>query len=218
MNRKLFALLLVLPLGFFAAERLIATNVADGGGKDKKVHAQAQMTTTNTQQEAQAAGNDAQLDASAGQTQQETVTDNLEATTTTTKEMAAFKSAVELTLDGYEEFRSSNDVLWMQDESIAEAEQLWLRKNVYAVFQEAKVVKTSVERSFSRCPTGVHLLMVAQDGVLQHQGWLVADEGCNDQPIGKFQYDMIAGTVQAFVGDELVDLKAYLKMYKAAFA
>ena len=218
MNRKLFALLLILPIGFFAAERLTATNVEDGGGKDKKMHAPAQKTATTTQQEAQAAGSDSQLDAIADQTQQKTATDNQEATTTISKEMAAFKSAVDLTLASFYDFQGSDNVFWLGDDRMAEEEQDWLRKNVHEVFSQAKLVKTSFDRSFSRCPSGVHLLIISQDGVPQHEGWLIADEGCHDQPVGKFKYDIVAGTVEAYVGDDLVDLKKYLQMYKAAYA
>jgi hypothetical protein len=94
----------------------------------------------------------------------------------------------------------------------------WLGKNVSAPVKAANPVKLRLGESFSRCPSGYHIVLVTKDEKLTDGGWIIADHGCNDQPIGKFQYDMLAGTVGVFVGENTgyVPLAKYLKLYKAA--
>ena len=219
MNTKVFAFLLIVPLGFFAADRL-STSPTDGGGKEKKNHKSTEKVEAKTA--APIEGETVEIletDPMAMEKVQELlVSKDKSPSKTLSKEQEAFKTSVEALQESYNELRGSDDIVWLSDSRVTEQEQTWLEKHVSQALDKANPIGMNLERSFSRCPSGYHIVLVSSSGTLMHEGWMIADDGCWDRPLGKFKYDIAAGTVQAMLGDQAVALQDYLLMLKAVYA
>lgn len=227
MNRKLFALLLLIPIAIFATDRLTATNTPDGGDKEKKT-AQAtekanpakaivaqeasqgqstadvavKPTKTEAQQQASEKKTDPAIDKSNA-----TMVDEIKASLSTMTET-------------YYEDQSNNNVLWVGSDELGKDLSTWLENHVERPLRKANPMKVNLENSFSRCPSGYHILVLASEGGPSNEGWLIGADGCMDEPIGKFRYDVTANTVKVHIGttDQLVGLSQYFQLYKSARA
>ncbi len=216
MNRKFLALLLLLPVALFATDRLTSTPNTEGGGKEKKT------TQTSTQPETvtpEQATPQEELIPEEQQAQAQVDEPTVAAENKIeSAEVKAFKNAIEPILATYEEMRNSEATVWVGDERVPKDETAWLKKHVEQILEAANPRELSLGRSFSRCPSGYHIVLISTDQGLNHEGWMLADVGCWDEPIGKFKYNVDANFVQVFAGDQLMNLGQYLKLYKAAHA
>lgn len=221
MNPKFFALLLIVPVGFFAADRL--TTHSDGGGKEKKSHksiekaekVEAKTAEPIEDETVEILENDPVV---MKKVKQAVATKEETPAKTLSKEQEAFKATVDALQDTYYEVRSNDGIVWLVDSRVSDAEQTWLEKHVSDVLDQANPIGMNLERSFSRCPSGYHIVLSADGEKVLPEGWLIADDGCWDRPVGKFKYDLAAGTVEALYGDQAVPLKDYLRMLKAVYS
>lgn len=210
MNRKMFALLLLLPVAVFATDKL--TSTADGGGKEKRKAApDAQAAAAGTGQ--------AEAEAPAGPSLVATLQEEPPRQAQRLDTRAAIQE-VRAMLEDIEGQQYEGELIYPRQPEMGKERTAWLLANVKTPLEKANPVGIDIERAFSRCPSGYRVTVVAQDGRPTNEGWLIADRGCMDQAMGKFRYDMQAGTVEVKAGPTLgyLPLDQYLKLYKAAIS
>lgn len=215
MNKKLLAMLLLLPVGFFAADRVMGLNT-DGGGKEKKV----KKTETVAQPQATPAeGMAAYGEGTEQQTAAVVDETGREATATEErrillKEIKKLKTVYEE--GGSEEYQEVNR-LWSGNEQLSATTQKFLDKYVEQVLEEANPFGMNLERSFSRCPSGYNVVVIADENFEPtDEGFMIHNEGCWDRPIAKFRYDVAAKSVDVVLSEGTVSLKRFLELFEEA--
>jgi hypothetical protein len=227
----MFALLLIVPVAVFATEKL--TNSADGGGKEKhKSEGKgANAATTTTVGEA-ATGTSAETAIAtehtiATETEKTTGTAAVTGVTTASKEtgltesesIEEVKAVAERLMDSESAYYSNYENLKsLYEDDIDKNLRKWLIAATMDNAESINPMSMNLANSYSRCPTGYHVVLVTRDEKLTHEGYLVADRGCRDQAIAHFRYDYNAKTVLANAGKKLgyVALEDYLHLLKAA--
>lgn len=226
MNRKIFALLLILPVAVFAADRLTASNVNDGGGKDKKL---SKTATTATATPVEANPEVAlETPTQAQQTQTKTIanssTSPLKTTVTTAvlttdEKMALIDGAIEDLDIAYNEMNSEDQLTYMYPDEMDQQLYKWLNNHIMTPMEKVNPMKINLERSFSRCTSGYRISLVTSDGKITNEGWLLGDQGCWQRPMGKFQYDVADGKVNVHLGtsDSMVPLQEIPHTFQGRF-
>lgn len=213
MNRKTLVILLVLPLLVFAADQAFTAFRSDGG--DKKKDKQEQKMIQEPSQEAQAVQDEA-LEANPA-------IKNSEAVVKASKKMSQAELIREIVAEQdninatYASLDYSEDMVWRGHESIAEATRKWLDKKLMAVMEKIDPMTLDLSESFGRCPSGYYYsILTEKDGKPTRSGWLIMEQGCDDQPMGLFRYDEAMTKVEVRVSDEAgyVPLKDYLRILK----
>ena len=219
MNRNFFALLLILPVAVFAADRLTASNLADGGGKEKKA-AKTAITATTAPDQAEPTQEQAVQTESKTEEGSAIAPSDGDASVLTA---AAKTTIIKLSMDAldasYEEQQDNEQLTYFHSDVVEQELYRWLTNHVMNPLQKANPMTLDVNRAFSRCSSGYRLSLVTSEGKVTNEGWLLGDEGCWQRPLGKFAYDLAAGKVNVHLGttEAMVPLDEYLKLLKDSF-
>ncbi len=230
MNRKIFAFLLILPVAVFAADRLTASNVADGGGKDKRTSKTTSITPSPTESNpsvpevTQAQASEEPLIQTQTQNGPISITstspaDGSHAVLTTAEKKAMMVQSMEDMQIAYTEEQTNDRLASFYQDNLDQELYKWLTNHVLSPLQKSNPMAINVERSFSRCPSGYSITLASVDDKVTNEGWLLGDEGCWDRPIGKFQYNVADGSVNVHLGtsNAMLPLQEYLTLFKASF-
>jgi hypothetical protein len=225
MNRKIFALLLLLPVAVMATDKLTHDD-HEGGDRQKK---KAETTNSNSRTSTTVQAN-AEADSQNVPIQQIVQQKSEEHSATKQPEPAKqtadfhakieeLKQTIATMFDPMNEYADYKGHLYLNDESVSDEVKEFIKAKVEEPLEAANPVSIDLERSFSRCPSGYHIVLLSKDeGGLSNQGWMVVDDGCWDRPIAKFRYDIQANTVEGYVGEKTgyLALNAFFKLYKVA--
>lgn len=231
MKYKLFALLLAVPIAFFAADRMIASTT-DGGGKEKKAPTEkVQPQATEAAQEPQAAteqvAEEGMEQASATEEAIAPAPEKVDApvgpaplTATELAMVDELKATIERYESGEYDEDSNDDLVWLNEDDHSKATVDFVKSKVLAPVKRVNPMGIDLDRSYSRCPSGYHVLMVSREEKPTNEGWIVADQGCWDRKIGHFRYEIASKTVEVNIGKQsgFVSLDTYLRICKKALA
>jgi hypothetical protein len=233
MNRKMFALLLILPVAVFATEKIAsASNDKDGGNKEKRraesamtgkpeaagpsnptalepgtaesATATAEITPANPTQEAIQLPQHMEAEAAANEAPKPIQVNTTSSRAFHAASVAEVKAMMDSLEYNNESFYEEDHIYVQHTEELGEALSAWLKKAVYEPLRAANPYGIRLDRSFSRCPSGYRAVVVAnEEGAPTNQGWLIADQGCHLRPMAKFRYDYKTRTVEALAGNTL---------------
>lgn len=222
MNKKLLALLLIAPVALFAADKAIGHD-SPGGGKEKNRKKTAQetpaimpvaeaepateMQTTQTNALSTPVVADAsKAEISAAERRQSLL-----------KEISALKADFDREGAAAAQYNDINQI-WLGDERLDADTRAFLEEKVATPFEAANLFGINLEESFSRCPSGYHIVVVeGEDEQPTHEGYLVRDQGCWDRPVARFRYNVPAQEVAVLLSAKTsIGLDEFLKLYKKA--
>jgi hypothetical protein len=222
MNKKIFALLLILPVGFFAADKVLGHSTP-GGGKEKSGKKQS---AKNEAQAKQVGEGETALSYQSDVTQQTNATatelpiptkTSADAQKALLGEIAALKTAFDQEGEEYKRYNDADQV-WLGDERISEEARALLEAKVMTPLEVANLFGISLKESFSRCPSGYHITVIAdENNLLTNEGYMVRDQGCWDRPIARYRYDVATQEVAVLVSDKTsIGLGEFFRLYKKA--
>lgn len=212
MSKKLFAILLLIPMLVFVGDQVLG-NTSPEGGKDKKKKKQ------NT--EAQAANNLEQPQMSHQEAAVAPVNSGMSRgfSHTEAEKLAILKNYF---VDLDQQFMDYEDnELRSYDEEVGEDISKLLDKKLLSPLRKIDPSDVDSKEWFSRCPSGYFYTI---DGDENNKplatGTMGQHRGCSRVSLGKFRYDVVAGTVELKLPEDLgyVNLKDYLKLRAAALA
>ena len=204
MNKKLLTLLLLLPVGFFLADKVLGINTPEG---DK---AKFEQPTKTAGCEAENTSNElpdfVQLSS----------LDNHQL-----KNLQAKALKVREEMEEDEAVARFHEADLFQGYSVELSEEFTalMDKQVVAPMQKADVFDLNLVDEFSRCSSGYHYnVIAAEDGTPSNKGYLVRDEGCWDRPFAIFQADLAANKVGIELPDGAgtVSVRDFLSLLKKA--
>ena len=111
------------------------------------------------------------------------------------------------------------DVLWLSSEKISEPMRVLLKKGLIREMQKVNPSHIDVTESFSRCPSGYHVMMVAgTEKTPNLEGWMMMEQGCSDEPLGRFRINQELKRCEAKVSDLVgyIPVRDYLALLKQA--
>lgn len=220
MNPKMFALLLLIPVAVFATDKL-TTAPADGGGKEKRKTeatqtAEPEAATTTT--EVTVTETPEAVAVQSGETKTEPAV-KPKPVKTETAATTTIKAMIEEIRSPEGPYYSNQDAhMYLYDTAIDESLGEWLKEEIKGGLEKANPLSIDLAESFSRCPSGYHVLLISKDNLPTQEGWMIADDGCWDRPIAKFRYDFAAKTIEADAGTTLgyLPLDEFFSLLKAA--
>ncbi len=218
MNKKLLALLLIAPVALFAADKALGHD-SPGGGKEKNRKKTAQETPA-TQAEAEPATEMQTTQAYSAPVVTEASnaeTSAAERRQSLLKEIATLKADFDREGAAAEQYNEINQI-WLGDERLDADTREFLEEKVATPFEAANLFGINLEESFSRCPSGYHIVVVeGEDQQPTNEGYLVRDQGCWDRPVARFRYNVPAQAVAVILSAQTsIDLDEFLKLYKKA--
>jgi hypothetical protein len=223
MNKKLLALLLILPVALFAADKVLGDN-APGGGKEKtrkKTDTQQTQVTAAPVAEAEPATTYAteQTNATTTVAPVDPETSAAERRTLLIAEISKLKAAFDQEGKEYERYNEARQT-WLGDENISAETTDFLKKRVEAPFEAANLYGLDLEKSFSRCPSGYHITVMyanEEETEIGNEGYMVRDQGCWDRPVARFRFNVAKDEVAVILSENTtIDLNEFLKLYKKA--
>jgi len=223
MNRKLLALLLLLPMLMFAVDQAFGSAVfgpstTDGPGDKKK------KPSTTTEVPRQATPSSSQLDEWAGiqtDTPEEKATEKPDYSQMSLLETIHAKYATD-NVDWEDETAPLH--AWEQADyewQYALEEQLenFLDTHLLEAVRKADPAEFDADEIMSRCPSGYRIIVYQDaDGGLTDRGEVLVESGCWSRSMGQFRYDVAAQSVEMYVSEKFgyLSVKDYLRAYGEA--
>jgi hypothetical protein len=193
MNRKFFAAIMIVPVLFFATERVIGIN-------EKKLN------------EKEAVNPNAGVNKPLG-------TDNILSDNFTNEELMVEMKATILNRKGREkQFDASEYTSRWDEEKLGATTAKFISTHVVKKLEANNICGMDLQKSFSRCPSGYDAYVVLNNGTITNEGWLLANQGCDMEPIAMFRYDVSKSMVEGKISDKAgyLPIDDFCKLYKAA--
>ncbi len=213
MTRKTLGILVLTPVLFFVIDKTVAH---DGGGKNKSAKSTTQQTVGKSPViGSQAGATELQTLQASGESMEnamEGAKASREVKVKQLKNTIAYYETSEATDHYYQANR-----LWENDDLLSEGEKAAM-KMVHEKLRKVNPEKISA-RSFSRCPSGYQVTVIAdENGKPTTSGYLVFENGCDENVMGVFRYDVANEKIEVLVSEEIgyVEVDEYLELYKAA--
>lgn len=221
MNKKLLTLLLILPVALFAADKALDHNTA-GGGKEKSRRKATEQTQIKAEPvaEAETATLQAeQTNATTTQTRDARTTEDSadERRAALLNDISKLKESFDQEGQEYQRYNDGQH-LWLGDERLSAETVAFLEEKVVEPFKAANLFGIDLEKSFSRCPSGYHIVIVqGEDAQVTDEGYMIRDQGCWDRPVARFRYNVAAEEVAVLLSPTTsIGLDEFLKLYKKA--
>jgi hypothetical protein len=193
MNRKFLAAIMVVPVLFFATERVIGIN-------EKKLHEHEAVTPN--------AGVNKPLD-----------NEKIFNTNFTNEELMVEMKATILNRKGREkEFDQTEYATQWDEEKLGAPTIKFLKTHVVKKLEVNNICVLDLQKSFSRCPSGYEAFVIVNNGTVTNEGWLLANSGCDREPIAMFRYDVSTSMVEGKISNKAgyLPMDDFCKLYKAA--
>lgn len=193
MNRKVLAALLVVPVLFFATEKVIGLTNNTSTVKEK-------ISNSSFSEEKS--------------TDLKIFHSNL-----TNEELVNEMKSTILNRKGREkQFDASDYTGTWDEEKLGTNVRNLIRTKVVDKLTTLNICTINVQKSFSRCPSGYDAYVILKDGKVTNEGWMMASSGCDMEPIAMFRYDVNTSAVEGKISDVAgyVPLEEFCKIYKTA--
>ena len=192
MNKKLFAILLLIPMLVFVTDQVMG-NIGPEGGKDKKkAKAEAQAAAEADMAQAAVEANNADQGIALVPEVSNNATANHNAAAKKAQTLKTYFTHLEKSSMKYDE----NDFdPW--DEKLSKKTVAFIDKKLMKPIRKMDPFEIDSREWFSRCPSGYFYTI---DGDKKGQplatGTLGQDRGCSRYKMGDFRYNLSAGTLE----------------------
>lgn len=218
MNRKTLALLLLLPMMVFVVDQAFGIGMMEGGKEKKAKKESPEAKAGPVEQEVQE--QQVQEEPVPVKIVEKTEKEGGKERSYNASNAKAMAASLEETLeenraDFYDRFEDMA-FRYSIEEIGGEETVKFLDKNVLEVLKKIDPSEISMKKWFSRCGTRYNYSVYTdKEGQLTNYGEMIISEGCDEQPLGRFRYDVASESVEAFVSKEhgYIGLKEYFKLY-----